>query len=177
MDILETLNQKSRERGLGFLVMGGLAINAHGYERQTADIDLLARSDKRGDWKALMESLGYRVFHDQGTFTQFSPPESVTWPVDLMFVNEGTFAKMSSESVEVQMQATKVRIPSVEHLMALKLHALKHASPRRELKDLLDMAGLIEANHIDINGEKFKKLCERYGTKTIHAQISVVCAK
>lgn len=177
MNTLEIVNQKSRERGLEFLVMGGLATNAHGYQRQTADMDLLVKSDDREAWKSLMTELGYQLFHEQGAFAQFSPPESSTWPVDLMFVNRQTFFKMKSASVKVEVQKSSVQIPSAEHLIALKLHALKHTTSRRELKDLLDVAGLIEANKIDINGKSFHELCERYGSQKIKAQIITISAK
>ena len=46
-----------------------------------------------------------------------------------------------------------------------------------ELKDLLDVASLVEANHIDLNGEVFKNLCERYGTPKICAQIIAISSK
>jgi predicted nucleotidyltransferase len=177
MEIFETLNQKSREAGLQFLVMGGHAINAHGYERQTADVDILVRSKDREAWKTLLSSLGYRVFHEQDTFMQFSAPEAGAWPVDLMFVNEQTFSKMLAESIEVTMKGTGVKIPSVEHLIALKLHALKYTNPRRELKDLLDVVSLLEANKIDPNGGKFKELCERYGTQKIQNKIIAASSK
>ena len=171
MDILDTLNQKSRERRLQFLVTGGHAINAHGYERQTADLDIVVRREEREAWKALLASLGYKIFHEQNTFAQYSPPEAGAWPVDLMFLNEQTFAGMFAESMEVSLKSTAVRIPSVEHLIALKLHALKHTNPRRELKDLLDVVNLVDANKIDIDGENFRKLCERYGTPKIYDKI------
>src|SRR5262249_35038269 len=105
------------------------------------------------------------------TFTQFTPPEPTAWPVDLMFVSDSTFAKMLAGSLEVALVGTKVRIPSVDHLIALKLHALKYTHPRRELKDVLDVVNLIEANGIELNGERLLNLCERYGTKKIHDKI------
>jgi Uncharacterised nucleotidyltransferase len=177
MDTLKIIKEKSGREGLPFLVMGGLAVSAHGYGRHTADIDLLAQSARREEWKKLMAGAGYQVFQEQGPFTQFSPVEAESWPVDIMFVNEETFAKMNAEGVEAVVQDTQLRIPSVEHLIALKLHALKNTNSRRGLKDLLDVASLVEANHIDLNGEVFKNLCERYGTPKIHAQIIAISAK
>jgi predicted nucleotidyltransferase len=78
---------------------------------------------------------------------------------------------------EADVGKTKVRVASVEHLIALKLHALKHGNPRRELKDLLDVVSLCEANRIDVNGEKFEQLCKRYGTKKIHSQILAISSR
>jgi hypothetical protein len=177
MDILATLNRKSLERGLQFMVVGGLAVSAHGYERQTGDIDLLVKRDHRDAWAAIFAGLGYKIFHEQDTFMQFSSPQDTGWPVDLMFVNEQTFLKMFAGSVEQTMKGAVVRIPSVEHLIALKIHALKYTNPRRQLKDLLDVASLIELNNIDINGKEFSVLCERYGNEKIRAQIIAALSK
>lgn len=171
MDILEILSQKSGELELRFLVVGGHAVIAHGYERQTSDLDILVRNLDREAWRSLLSSLGYRLFHEQGVFAQFSPAEHGAWPVDLMFVNDQTFESFMAEASEVKVKDARVKFPSVEHLLALKIHALKSTHPGRELKDLLDVVNLIESNHIDLNGDKFKKLCERYGTSRIHDQI------
>ena len=177
MEILETLKQKGLERGLQFMVVGGLAVSAHGYERQTGDIDLLVKRDNRDVWTSIFASLGYKIFHEQDTFMQFSSPENTGWPVDLMFVNDQTFSKMFTASVEQTMKGTVVRIPSVEHLIALKIHALKYTNPRRQLKNLLDVVSLIELNNVDINGKEFIVVCERYGTPKIRAQIIAALSK
>ncbi|HWF19604.1 MAG TPA: nucleotidyl transferase AbiEii/AbiGii toxin family protein [Verrucomicrobiae bacterium] len=177
MDILTALNRRGSELGLQFLVIGGLAINAHGYERVTSDIDLLVRNEEREAWKSLMASLGYSEHHEQGTFMQFTASEGTTWPVDLMFVNQQTFSKMYPESIEVKMKGMEFRVPALEHILALKLHALKYTHGKRELKDLLDVVWLAEINHIDINGEKFIELCRRYGTERIHQQIIAVSSR
>ena len=108
---------------------------------------------------------------------QFSSPENTGWPVDLMFVNDQTFSKMFTASVEQTMKGTVVRIPSVEHLIALKIHALKYTNPRRQLKNLLDVVSLIELNNVDINGKEFIVVCERYGTPKIRAQIIAALSK
>jgi Nucleotidyl transferase AbiEii toxin, Type IV TA system len=171
MNIFEILNQKSRELELPFLVIGGHAVIAHGYERQTADLDLLVRGADRAAWKIFMTGLGYKLYHGQDTFAQFTPPDLETWPVDLMFVNEQTFSKMNAAGREIKMEGMAVRVASVENLLALKLHALAYTHTRRELKDLLDVVNLIEANSIDINGEMFKQLCERYGNERIRDKI------
>lgn len=171
MDVLTKLNRLSAESGLQFLVIGGLAINAHGYERVTADIDLLVRKEDREAWRNLMLSIGYQVHHEQEIFMQFTAPEGSTWPVDLMFVNHQTFSKMFPESLEVKMKRMEFRVPALDHLLALKLHALKYTHAKRELKDLLDVVWLVDINHIDINGEKFTELCKRYGTEKIRKQI------
>jgi hypothetical protein len=177
VNIIETLNRESRERGIPFLVVGGLAVIAHGYERQTADMDIMIRRADGEAWKCVLIGLGYKVFLEQETFAQLTPPAPGLWPVDLMFVNDETFSKMSAESVEAKVRETPVRIPRVGHVIALKLHALKHTHPRRELKDLLDVVSLIEAAKLDLNGDELKQLCKRYASEKIYRKIVAASSK
>lgn len=59
----EAIFRSLNEAAVRYLVVGGLAVNAHGYERMTKDIDLVIQltldNVVRG-WRAL-ESIGYRA--------------------------------------------------------------------------------------------------------------------
>jgi hypothetical protein len=55
-------------------------------------------------------------------------------------------------------------VPSLEHLLALKLHALKNTRMHRFLKDFLDGENLIRINRLDIKSGKVRELFEKYGT-------------
>jgi len=59
----------------------------------------------------------------------------------------------------------------LEHLLALKLHALKHARPPRDLKDLADVVQLAVANGLDVRAEMFRALCLTYATPELHDRI------
>jgi len=72
------------------------------------------------------------------------------WPLDLMFVSYSTFTKMWAAAVPIKLVGAPVKIPSLDHLLALKLHALRNSNQRRELKDMVDSVYLIEANRIDV---------------------------
>jgi hypothetical protein len=59
---LEAITRALNDHGVPFLVVGGLAVNAHGYGRMTHDVDLvikLTEEHVRGAFAALA-SLGYR---------------------------------------------------------------------------------------------------------------------
>lgn len=174
MKILETIDRLSRKAGLQFLMIGGHAVSAHGYPRQTSDLDLLARKGERAAWHELLRSLDYTVFHEHETFSQFKASVSSQWPVDVMWANERTFAGMMAEATVIDAGKVRVCIPSVEHLLALKIHAVKFGAGHRRFKDILDIVYLVEANQIEVRGEKFKKLCEKYGDERVYASILVV---
>lgn len=176
MEFFPTLLQETQARGLEFLVIGGVAINYYGYSRDTADLDLLICKEKSTDWRALFLHLGYSVYRDADTFIQLSPPKEGEWPVDLMLVREPTFRKMTAAAREAEVLGACLRFPSLEHLMALKLHCLKHARPHRFLKDFQDLEGLILENHLDPCSEKIRHLFLKYGTLDLHEKIVRSCS-
>ena len=53
MGLFQTINLEARNRKLEFLVIGGLAVNFHGYSRDSADLDLLIQRDAREAWLAM----------------------------------------------------------------------------------------------------------------------------
>ena len=173
VNILQALEHISHDRHLPLLVIGGHAVVASGYRRTTDDLDIVVVKDHR----EIMESIGYRLVSDQPTFAQFRPSQPWEWPVDLTFVSGETFLKLSRGAVEATIHDTKVRIPSPEHLIALKLHSLRHGPPRRESVDLTDIIEIIAANKIDVNSDKFREVCDRFGTIELYERIKAAAAK
>ena len=172
MKFFETIDTETRKRNLRFLVIGGLAVNLYGYSRDTADLDLLIRVPDRETWLGLFSELGYTIHKDAGVFLQLLPPKQGAWPVDLMLVQEGTFATMFTASHEEDLYGTRSRIPSLEHLIALKLHALKNGRFERFLKDFLDTENLILINGLDIKTENMRQLFAKYGTMELYDKVS-----
>jgi predicted nucleotidyltransferase len=176
MGFFQDLATQTETRGLPFLVIGGLAVNFHGISRDTADLDLLIQREEKARWTDLLSEMGYSVERDAGVFIQFAPPQANAWPVDLMLVAESSFGQMLQAGKPVEMFGAPVKIASLEHLIALKLHALKHTRAHRFLKDFQDVEGLIRANHLDPKSENIRQLFEKYGTLRLHEQIVRACS-
>ena len=172
MKFFETIDAETRKRNLQFLVIGGLAVNLHGYSRDTADLDLLICADQREQWLDLFLQLGYVIYKDGGNFIQLSSQEHAAWPVDLMLVQGKTFAPMFTASRQVDLYGTPSRLPSLEHLIALKLHALKNGRFDRFLKDFLDVENLIRINQLDLKSENIRQLFVKYGTMELYDKVS-----
>ena len=172
MTSFQDIISAAREHGLSFLVIGGFAVIFHGYSRDTADLDLLVARKARPEWMDLFSTLGYSVFRDAGNFLQLTPPKAGAWPVDLMVVSESTFEPMMAAGMEVEMYGAMVRIPSLDHLLALKLHVLKHGHVGRFSKDFLDVEGLVRVNALDPRSEKMRQMFLKYGTLDLYEKIS-----
>ena len=172
MSLFEQLSRVASERGLSFLVIGGHAVIEHGFHRGTEDADILVCKDDRGEWCTVVEGLGYRVFRDGGTFIQFEPEDSREWNLDLMLAPLETFNRLLGAAKPANLEGAAVVVPSLEHLLALKIHAMKHAQGRlRVLNDMTDVAQLLIANRVDPNSPWLRALFEKHGDKQIYERI------
>jgi predicted nucleotidyltransferase len=167
-----TIHEEAARRKLRFLVIGGLAVNHYGYSRDTSDLDFFISQRDRVEWMKMLADFGYTGHHDGGNFIQYHPPAQNAWPVDLMLVQEKTFAPIVATSSEANLFGVMTRVPSLEHLIALKLHALKNTRMTRFLKDFLDVEYLIRLNRLDIKSKNIRELFEKYGTPELYDQVS-----
>jgi hypothetical protein len=92
--------------------------------------------------------------------------------LDFMFVEKDTLYKIVKAAKTVNMDRQKFLVPSVQHLIALKLHAIKCNPKTRAFKDLLDIIELIKANKVDIKSADFKELCLKYGSGELYDKIT-----
>jgi len=169
--LLRAIVDEAAQNHLPFIIIGGTAVNAFGHARMTLDLDLVIPRSDVELWSSLLGKLGYRRVPGQILFAQFAPPFEGMWPVDLMLVNEETFARLSAEACEKVINGIAVKVPSPLHLIAMKLHALRHGKPEREAKDLTDVFELIHLSNVDVNGDVFRALCEKFGTKELYERI------
>ena len=172
MSFFDAIHQEAARRKLRFLLIGGLAVNHYGYSRETADLDFFISRNERAEWLELLAAFGYKNFHDGGSFIQYEAPDKSAWPVDLMLVQEKSFATIFGVSLEAEFFGVKTRVPSLEHLIALKLHALKNTRMHRFLKDFLDVENLIRINRVDVRSQTIRELFDKYGTQDLYEKIS-----
>jgi hypothetical protein len=155
---------------LRFLVIGGLAVIAHGYPRHTMDLDYLVRRSDRDAWRNLLAGHNYEPTHEHENFTQFT--SRAGWiDLDLMFVNDSTFEAMFAASELKSLGTSKARFPSLQHLIALKLHVIKQNIPHRVLGDMDDVINLLLANQVDVRQENWRQLFLKYATLDVYEKI------
>jgi predicted nucleotidyltransferase len=154
-----------------FVLIGGFAINYYKVTRQTMDIDFMIREDDYELLLKLFKEAGYREDYRQKAFARLKGNEYYLMDIDLMFVNQDTISKILSESKDVEITGQKFKIPSLNHLIVLKLHALKNNYKLREMKDLPDIVNVIRAHKLDIESKDFKELFLKYGTEEIYNKI------
>lgn len=171
MEILKSIYSAAREAQKRFLVIGGHALNVHGISRSTGDLDLMAEAQEASFWRALLERLGYEVFHESSGFMQSKPRLITAWPIDLMLVNAETMSKALQDSSATDVFGPPVQVASVGSLIAMKLHALKYVDAVRALKDQSDLLALLELAGITVDSESFRQLSIRYANIEIYERI------
>jgi len=169
--VFHLIAQIFEKTGVSGVLIGGFAVNYYKVTRQTADVDFLITEDDFGKISGLLEKDGYKKDYIQEVFARFKSDRLYLMDLDFMFVDRGTLDKIINSGKEISIAGQKFIIPCVEHLIALKLHSLKHNPKLREYKDMLDIIELIKVNKVDVKGAEFKELCLKYGTEEFYQKI------
>ena len=160
---LFTLLSAAAQRELPCLLIGGNAVILLGFPRMTIDIDLLVPDEKRSQWLDLMRDLGCRLLHGTDAFAQFEPGTSGMVPVDLMFVDVGTWEKMWAGARSGEAASHTVFTPRPEHLIALKLHAASSPTRSKPESDWEDIRHIMRICDLNAAEPEFRAMILRYG--------------
>jgi len=170
--VFEILSDISKKTGIFFVLIGGYAVNYYKYTRQTVDVDFLINEQDFPKALALLQSAGYKISHKQEVFVRLvSDKKPFLMDIDFMFVDQETLDKIIKNSQKIDIAGCGFRVPSLEHLIALKLHAVKYNTKLRIFKDIPDIINLIRINKVDAKSKKFKELCLKYGTQELYHKI------
>ncbi len=169
--IFQLISRMMLETGIRCVLIGGFAVNYYKVSRQTADVDLMIASDDFEKGALFLKKTGFREEQKSDVFARFTAPETYFLDVDYMFVQRETLNKILKECEEADIGGEKFKVPSLYHLMALKMHAIKYNS-KREYRDLPDIVELIKSNKVDIKSKRFTQLCSDHGSKEIYDKIS-----
>ncbi len=170
--VFHLISDFSKKEGAPCVLIGGFAINHYRVTRQTADVDFLITKEDFDKIAGLLEKAGYKKATLQENFAQLQSSHLSLLDVDFMFVDRDTLNKIMSEGEKLTIVGQTFRVPSLYHLIALKLHSVKYNPKIRLTKDLPDIINLIRINGIKVEDKEFKALCLKYGTPELYKQIS-----
>lgn len=172
VELIERLTEEAAKRNMDVLLIGGQAIGVLGHLRLTMDIDFLVLASDKAGWGELLGIYGYSCFSEGKGFAQFEGKTG--WPrVDLMLVDDATFAKLRADAIDTEGKRT----PSPQHMVALKLHATRsnERDPYKSNQDWLDIKKLIELHKLDPHEENFASLIRRYGGEEGLERVRQMC--
>lgn len=171
-DFFAMLQRDAARAGLPFLVVGGHAVNAYGYQRTTLDADLVIDAEQASLWRTFWEEHGYMCVHATDAFLQFNARAPAgQFPVDLMLVSPRTFRTLHARMQQRAIGAALLDVPAPLDLIAMKLHAARYRSSSAREKDVQDIVGLVRGCGIDPRGVEFTRVVAQFGDETIRIQL------
>jgi predicted nucleotidyltransferase len=165
-DLIADLAQKA---GVRLILIGGFAVNAYGVARTTQDVDFLIRDEDYSAFHEAFEKQGFHEVFRNNLFARFEHSTRSEMPVDILFLDDATFDSVWKGGKTVSLHGCSFATPSLDHLIALKLHAVKQGGERREWKDLDDILNLVSENKFD--DAKLKKLCLKFGPPGVYEML------
>ena len=165
---LETLAKS----GVPLLLTGRHALLAHGAPSEVPDNEcecaISADSEKlinehfaRNQW-----SVVYRT----PFFAKFRLLSTGTPVIKVLFLDATTFGQLLAASTEHTFDSITMRVPSLIHVIAMKLQGIKH-EPQREIEALPEVLMLLRANLSRWQAEELEAACKRFGPAGIYARI------
>ncbi len=155
---------------ISYLLIGGRGLEAHGYVRNTLDLDLLLPLGELGKMRSLLLDYGYAVVAETSIFSRWMSSSGENPEIDLLYVDAPTFKKLEADAVSCLFGETVARVPSVAGMVALKLHAMRN-NPDRRPRDLQDIIALRRLHPDAFDLAELRALCERYGPAGIFESI------
>ena len=174
--IFHLISRIADENGVSCVLIGGFAVNHYKVTRQTLDVDFLITKEDYERILPLLRSAGYKTDYSQEVFVRLKNSQLLLMDIDFMFVDEDTLSEIIKDGEKINIANNKFIVPSLNNLIALKLHSIKYNPKIREAKDLPDIINLVRINKIDFRSSDFRKLCLKYGTEEIYSKIAVASA-
>ena len=159
--IFEFLISFFKKEKIDYALIGAFALRAYGYTRATQDVDFIVRYNDQGKIITYLESLGYETIYCSIGYSNHVHPIEGLGRIDFVYVR-GKTADIIFSNVRhlLLFKDIKISVVSPEHLIALKIFAIKN-DPERSFKELADIKYLISLPDIDM--EMVRKDFEKYG--------------
>lgn len=149
-DALDKLARDLEKNGIDYAIVGAVALNQHGFQRFTSDIDVLLTMDGLERFRENLVGLGYRPAFE-GARKKYRTTDT-NIPVEFIITGEFpgdglpkpvAFPEPASTSVDID----GIRTVELKTLVELKLSSGMTAPDR--LKDLADVQELIKLKDLD----------------------------
>ena len=135
-----------REAGIRHLLIGGVAVNIHGYLRATRDLDLMLLIEDADVAHALFTRLGYETLERRPDLASYVRG---TARLDVIYARRPISRGLLERPQEAEFEGLKLPVISLEGLLGLKIQAF--SDDKRRLGDLKDMIELVKARHNDLD--------------------------
>ena len=153
-----------------FLLIGGRGLEAHGYVRNTYDLDLLVRLTDLNELARSIREFGYALAVETAIFSRWRAADPAIDDLDLIYVDPGTFDKLNRDAVTITYGELSIRVPSITGMIAIKLHAMRN-QPGRTIRYTQDIQAVLHLHPQAVALDDLRALCEKYGPPGIFDEI------
>ncbi len=154
----QSLLRVFQEKKLRYLIVGGVAVNLHGYPRLTNDIDILLAldHDNLATMARIMENMGYQqrlpisiqelgdtdkvrtLMKDKGLVAySFIHAKEPQFNIDVLVGESMEFEKFTAHTMHADVWGLDVPVVSIDDLIAMKQNSDRE-------KDVQDVVALLE---------------------------------
>lgn len=170
-DLLQLVSDTMQELNVRFLLVGGMAVSQYRPSRQTFDLDFAIWD---GDAERVQTALGAKGFSTPVQSRDFARMKHVDSPflVDFLYLGADTFEKLWLKRVERQISGRPFALAAPEHIIRMKLHALRHGKMDRREKDIPDILNLMELCGWTPTTADFREACLQHAGEALYGLIS-----
>ena len=138
-------------RGASLAVVGGLGLHAYGITRATFDLDVVTEATAQAGLIDFLEADGYETLHRSPFYSNHLHRDVSGGRLDFIYVDPGTGRQLFSACRPLlELGARRALVPKAEHLVAMKVQAMRN-DPSRALQDLADVLALLHLPGVDLD--------------------------
>ena len=166
---LDLLTDFADRRAFPFAVIGGVCMAAYGDPRTTLDLDIVVPGEAQDDLVKYLQSLGYETLHQSSGYSNHLHPDPDWGRIDVVYVRGQTRDELFSNVRMVDgPDSTRVAVPRPEHLVAMKVFAMKN-DPSRTFHELADIRYLLTLP--DVNRDEARAYFSKHGMESRYAEL------
>jgi hypothetical protein len=156
---LEEIGTFLTDAGFTSAVIGGVALAAYGHPRMTLDLGLVTHANAQDMVVSFMVSRGFETLHKSTGYSNHLHTDPRRGRVDFMYVRGETADRLFADVRSMPGPGGRaITVPRPEHLIAMKVQAMKDA-PERTWQDMADIAFLLTLD--GVNREEARGYFER----------------
>ena len=174
-DVFLVMAEQCQKAGVPFVLVGGFAVNFHHVTRNTTDVDFLMLEEDFTKLTPFLAEAGYSQVMKQHLYARVrkeNEPSGIFLDIDILFTDPQSFRTLLGEASDWDLDGMKIKVVSLNHLIAMKLHSLKNNPTGREDPDFSDLVKLVCLNQIDVLSDRFRALCLKFGNQEIYDKIA-----
>ncbi len=168
--VLKNLLEFFQREKIDHAVIGAFALKAYGYLRATQDIDFAVPSEAQEKIIRHLEDIGYETIYRSRGFSNHWHALRGLGRIDFIYVEGETANQLFAESRPLlELEGYLLPVVKVEHLIALKVFAMKN-DPERVFQEMADLQHLLRVPEIDLS--EVRGYFERYGQQDKFKQLT-----